>query len=121
MQHSGEKTEKATPHRLLKARREGKFASSKDFVNGLQFTVFVISAGPKRATVAWQPENRHSFRVYASLPPGSGLRGVAHHLASSVRANHVPVGRHQQHSGDNGIGFPAHFHRIRHEPARLGA
>jgi flagellar biosynthesis protein FlhB len=42
MQHSGEKTEKATPHRLIKARREGKFASSKDFVSGLQFTVFVI-------------------------------------------------------------------------------
>ena len=42
MQHSGEKTEKATAHRLLKARKEGKFASSKDFVSGLQFTVFVI-------------------------------------------------------------------------------
>jgi flagellar biosynthetic protein FlhB len=42
VQHSGEKTEKATPHKLLKARREGRFASSKDFVSGLQFTVFVI-------------------------------------------------------------------------------
>jgi len=42
MSQSGEKTEKATAHRLLKARREGKFASSKDFVSGLQFTVFVI-------------------------------------------------------------------------------
>lgn len=42
MQHTGEKTEKATAHRLIKARREGKFASSRDFVSGLQFTVFVI-------------------------------------------------------------------------------
>jgi flagellar biosynthetic protein FlhB len=42
MQQTGEKTEKATAHRLIKARREGKFASSKDFVSGLQFTVFVI-------------------------------------------------------------------------------
>jgi flagellar biosynthesis protein FlhB len=42
MQHSGEKTEKATAHRLLKARKEGKFASSKEFVSGLQFTVFVL-------------------------------------------------------------------------------
>lgn len=42
MQQNGERTEKATPHRLLKARREGKFASSKDFVSGLQFTVFVF-------------------------------------------------------------------------------
>ena len=42
MTQSGEKTEKATPHRLLKARREGQFASSHDFVSGLQFTVFVV-------------------------------------------------------------------------------
>jgi flagellar biosynthesis protein FlhB len=42
MNPSGERTEKATPRRLLKARREGQFASSHDFVSGLQFTVFVI-------------------------------------------------------------------------------
>ncbi len=42
MTHSGEKTEKATPRRLLKARKEGQFAASRDFVSGLQFTVFVM-------------------------------------------------------------------------------
>ena len=42
MTHSGEKSEKATPRRLLKARREGQFAASRDFVSGLQFTVFVL-------------------------------------------------------------------------------
>ncbi len=42
MRQNGEKTEKATPHRLLKARREGQVAASKDFVAGLQFTVFVV-------------------------------------------------------------------------------
>jgi flagellar biosynthetic protein FlhB len=42
MNPSGEKTEQATPRRLIKARREGQFASSHDFVSGLQFTVFVI-------------------------------------------------------------------------------
>jgi flagellar biosynthesis protein FlhB len=42
MNPSGEKTEQATPRRLLKARREGQFATSHDFVSGLQFTVFVI-------------------------------------------------------------------------------
>jgi flagellar biosynthetic protein FlhB len=42
MNPSGEKTEKATPRRLIKARREGQFASSHDFVSGLQFTVFVL-------------------------------------------------------------------------------
>ena len=42
MTHSGEKSEKATPRRLLKARREGQFAASRDFVSGLQFTVVVL-------------------------------------------------------------------------------
>ena len=42
MQNSGERTEKASPRKLLKARREGRVASSKDFIAGLQFTVFVI-------------------------------------------------------------------------------
>jgi len=40
--HFGEKTEKATPRRLLKARREGQLAFSRDFVSGLQFAVFVF-------------------------------------------------------------------------------
>jgi len=39
---SGEKTEQATPRRLIKARKEGQFAASHDFVSGLQFTVLVI-------------------------------------------------------------------------------
>lgn len=50
MNPSGEKTEQATPRRLIKARKEGQFASSHDFVSGLQFTVFVVliaQTGPK--------------------------------------------------------------------------
>jgi flagellar biosynthetic protein FlhB len=42
MNPSGEKTEQATPRRLIKARKEGQFASSHDFISGLQFTVFVV-------------------------------------------------------------------------------
>ena len=42
MNPSGEKTEQATPRRLIKARKEGQFAASHDFVSGLQFTVFVM-------------------------------------------------------------------------------
>lgn len=47
---SGEKTEQATPRRLIKARREGQFASSPEFVGALQFTAFVIliaQTGPR--------------------------------------------------------------------------
>src|SRR5579871_3288320 len=42
MSSSGERTEKATPRRLVKARREGQVASSRDFVGGLQFSVFIL-------------------------------------------------------------------------------
>ena len=42
MANSSDKSEKATPRRLLKARREGQVAASRDFVSGLQFTVFVL-------------------------------------------------------------------------------
>jgi len=42
MNPSGEKTEQATPRRLIKARKEGQFAASRDLVSGLQFTVFVL-------------------------------------------------------------------------------
>lgn len=50
MPSSSDRTEKPSPRKLLKARREGQFASSKDFVNGLQFAVFVVllaQLGPK--------------------------------------------------------------------------
>jgi len=50
MAESGEKSEKATPRRLLKAQREGQFAASPELVRGLQFTVFVIliaQTGPR--------------------------------------------------------------------------
>ena len=50
MTRSGDKTEKPTQRRLLKAHREGQFASSRDFVSGLQFTAFVlvlVGLGPK--------------------------------------------------------------------------
>ncbi len=50
MSSSGERTEKATPRRLLKARREGQVASSREFVSGLQFAVFMlllVETGPR--------------------------------------------------------------------------
>jgi len=49
MSSSGERTEKASPRRLLKARREGQVATSRDFVSGLQFAVFtmlLVQTGP---------------------------------------------------------------------------
>jgi flagellar biosynthetic protein FlhB len=37
-----QKTEKATPQRLKKAREEGRFAASREFVSGLQFAAFAV-------------------------------------------------------------------------------
>jgi len=41
MAQSGERSEKPTQQRLQKARREGRVASSRDFIGSLQFTVFI--------------------------------------------------------------------------------
>jgi flagellar biosynthetic protein FlhB len=45
MPQSGERSEKPTQRRLQKARREGKVASSRDFIGSLQFTVFIMVLG----------------------------------------------------------------------------
>lgn len=50
MSESDQRTEKATPQRLKKAREEGKYPTSKEFTSGVQFAVFVAmliwTAGP---------------------------------------------------------------------------
>ena len=57
MPSQSDRTEKPTPRKLIKARREGQFASSKDFVNGLQFMVFVLMLA------AWGPKMFNGPRV----------------------------------------------------------
>lgn len=42
MSERDQRTEKATPQRLKKAREEGKYPTSKEFVSGVQFAVFVV-------------------------------------------------------------------------------
>ena len=92
MQHSGEKTEKATPHRLLKARREGKFASSKDFVSGLQFTVFVILLVESGQQLLGNLKQASRTVFSAGVSSGPEPRGADRTLAPSFRADHVSAG-----------------------------
>ena len=40
MSERDQRTEKATPQRLKKAREEGKYPTSKEFVSGVQIAVF---------------------------------------------------------------------------------
>ena len=42
MPDNGERTEKPTKHRLDKARREGQFPASREFLAALQFLTFTI-------------------------------------------------------------------------------
>lgn len=42
MSDSGNRTEKATPRRLEKARKDGNYVSTKEFVSGAQFIVFAM-------------------------------------------------------------------------------
>src|ERR1700733_9278721 len=55
MPDRSQQTEKATPRRLEKARKEGRFVAARDFVAGVQFLVFVSIAA------AW------SLRMLSSL------------------------------------------------------
>ena len=55
MADKSQQTEKATPRRLEKARKEGRFVSAREFVAGVQFLIFVSIAA------AW------SLRMMGSL------------------------------------------------------
>ena len=101
MNPSGEKTEQATPRRLIKARKEGQFAASHDFVSGLQFTVFVIliaQTGPSLLATLKEvtrglfieafrgdlgPATHHRNRARSALP-----RAVSHGVRERNHAGH---------------------------------
>ena len=50
MADSGQRTEEPTPRRLERARREGQFPASRDFVSAVQFLAFMA------ALAAWGGE-----------------------------------------------------------------
>lgn len=87
MPSASDKTEKPSPRKLLKARREGQFASSKDFVSGLQFTVFVL------LLAAWGPKMFAGFKdaagavlkqAFRSDLGSSGLLDIVHQSFSET-------------------------------------
>lgn len=56
MADKSQQTEQATPRRLEKARKEGQFPQARDFVNSLQFLLFVALLGS--GGVAWFAQSR---------------------------------------------------------------
>ena len=85
MSERDQRTEKATPQRLKKSREEGKYPSSKEFVSGVQFAVFV-------AMLVWtaQPWSDSLLRgtrsmiraAFISEVTASGLSRIAFEVAS---------------------------------------
>jgi flagellar biosynthetic protein FlhB len=85
MEHTGEKSEKATPRRLLKARREGQFAASRDFVSGLQFTVFVLliaQSGPQLLASLKEVTREILVEAFRSDISEATLIGILHEALS---------------------------------------
>src|SRR5260370_3299123 len=85
------KTEKPTPRRLLKARREGQFASSKDFVGGLQFALLVAMVAAYGST--WISILKQTTRLVLHQAFNSSLDGaqVSDLLASTLKQALLPL------------------------------
>jgi flagellar biosynthetic protein FlhB len=85
MNPSGEKTEQATPRRLIKARKEGQFASSHELVSGLQFTVFVLliaQTGPSLLAVIKDVTRELFVEAFRGDLGPATLIGIVHEALS---------------------------------------
>jgi len=85
------KNEKPTRHRLLKAPREGKFASSKDFVSGLQFTVFVILLVESGQQLLGNLQEGNANLVQPGVSPGPQPRGADNILHNAFAQTMYPL------------------------------
>ncbi|MDQ6663977.1 MAG: EscU/YscU/HrcU family type III secretion system export apparatus switch protein [Acidobacteriota bacterium] len=87
MADKSEQTEKPTPRRLEKARREGQFPAAKDFVAAIQFIAFVALLGSWGNR--WMTQNRLATRILferafdTSLTP-AGLTSLCTQLLSQT-------------------------------------
>jgi|SRR5271165_2002555 len=87
MSASGERTEKASPRRLLKARREGQVATSRDFVSGLQFAVFtllLVETGPSMLASLKQVARVLMTEAFRSDLGPNGLVDLLHQAFAST-------------------------------------
>src|SRR5438132_11686316 len=87
MADSGQRTEKATPRRLEKARKEGNFPSSREFLSAVQFAAFVALAAAFSS--AWLV--RTTRLVRALIVRGFEGELTAAVLVSLVRGVIVPA------------------------------
>jgi flagellar biosynthesis protein FlhB len=88
MADQGGKTEKPTQRKLEKARKEGQFASAKEFVSALQFLVFLglLSSGGSHWFAGFRQTTRAVFRMAfeRELTPQDLI-----HLAWQIAQTHI--------------------------------
>ena len=99
MSRTGEKTEKPSARKLLKARREGQVAASRDFVSGLQFTVFVILLAESGQRLFASLKQATRAFVHAGISRRPGCRRAAPIAASGLRADAVSVRGYRRNPG----------------------
>ena len=126
MKHTGDRTEKATPRRLLKARREGQVASSRDFVSGLQFAVFVtvlVVTGQKLMTGLKQSTRTLFGQAFQTDLSASGLlevlhQGMVHTLVPLAAASGILVATGLAFQLSS-TGFSMSLHRLAPKPSNF--
>jgi flagellar biosynthetic protein FlhB len=75
MADKSQRTEKPTPRRIDKARKEGQFASSRELVGAVQFMVFVTILS--RYGGSWMAATRRSARMLMERAYDTGLSTAA--------------------------------------------
>jgi flagellar biosynthetic protein FlhB len=87
MADSSQRTEKATPRRLIKAREQGDFPSAREFVAAIQFTAFIVLA--TNYFPAWLIGVQSAFRfglrqAFSTSLTAGDLLGILVRLSSMV-------------------------------------
>ena len=76
MADKSQQTEKATPRRLEKARKEGKFVAARDFVAGVQFLLFVSIAAAWSASMMGRLEEIVQVSLRWAFRSGLTSQGI---------------------------------------------
>lgn len=89
MADKAQRTEQPTPRRIEKARREGRFPASREFVAAVQFLAFVLAAGAVgKATVGALAENTRRLleQAFHGELTGARLLGLLRLIAAAELA-----------------------------------
>ncbi len=89
MAEKGQRTEKPTPKRVEKARREGNFPAAREMVGALQFLTFASMLAAwgsswiltMRDTMRWLLER--AFAAYKKAPDRADLKRIYNNLSVS--------------------------------------